>query len=86
MTQLQTLHLRNTQRNLTNIPPQLDALVNLADVDLSYNDLESVPDAFYSLSSLKRLNLSNNCITQLSAIGKGLCIGQSFLSFSIVLC
>eukprot|EP00057_Strongylocentrotus_purpuratus_P005896 XP_011660370.1 PREDICTED: protein flightless-1 homolog [Strongylocentrotus purpuratus] len=68
MTQLQTLHLRNTQRNLTNIPPQLDALVNLADVDLSYNDLESVPDAFYSLSSLKRLNLSNNCITQLSAI------------------
>ncbi|XP_041473939.1 protein flightless-1 homolog [Lytechinus variegatus] len=68
MTQLQTLHLRNTQRNLTNIPPVLDGLVNLADVDLSFNDLESVPDAFYALSSLKRLNLSNNCITELSVL------------------
>ncbi|XP_071488184.1 protein flightless-1 homolog [Diadema antillarum] len=68
MTQLQTLHLRNTQRTLSNIPPQLDALVNLADVDLSYNDLTSVPDAFYTLSSLKRLNLSNNAVTELSVL------------------
>ncbi|XP_022093580.1 protein flightless-1 homolog isoform X2 [Acanthaster planci] len=67
LTQLQTLQLRNTQRNPNNIPPQLDALVNLSDVDLSYNELTKVPEGLYKLGSLKRLNLSSNCITELSS-------------------
>ena len=38
----------------------------LADVDLSDNGLPRVPEALYKLSSLKRLNLSDNEITELS--------------------
>ncbi len=68
LTQLTTLHLRNTQRNLNNIPPQLDMLTQLADVDLSQNELTRVPEAFYRLASLKRLNLSSNCITELASV------------------
>ncbi|XP_038064629.1 protein flightless-1 homolog isoform X2 [Patiria miniata] len=67
LTQLQSLHLRNTQRNLNNVPPQMDALVNLSDVDLSFNHLSGVPEGLYKLSSLKRLNLSSNVITELSS-------------------
>ena len=41
------------------------------DVDLSYNDLPRVPEPLYKISSLKRLNMSNNAITELSSlIGK----------------
>uniref|UniRef100_A0A3Q2DJP3 FLII actin remodeling protein n=1 Tax=Cyprinodon variegatus TaxID=28743 RepID=A0A3Q2DJP3_CYPVA len=71
MVALQTLHLRNTQRTQSNMPTSLEGLTNLADVDLSCNDLTRVPECLYSLSSLKRLNLSSNQITELS-----LCIDQ----------
>ncbi|CAG9770082.1 unnamed protein product [Ceutorhynchus assimilis] len=64
---LETLHLRNTQRNLSNFPTNLDNLTNLTDVDLSENALPKVPEALYSLASLKRLNLSDNEITELSS-------------------
>lgn len=64
---LETLHLRNTQRNLSNFPGNLENLVNLTDVDLAENALPKVPDALYSLVNLKRLNLSDNEITELSA-------------------
>lgn len=41
------------------------------DIDLSGNDLPRVPETLYKLSPLKRLNLSNNQITELSlVIGK----------------
>lgn len=63
---LETLHMRNTQRNLFNFPGNLDNLTNLSDVDLAQNALPKVPDALYSLSNLKRLNLSENEITELS--------------------
>lgn len=63
---LETLHMRNTQRTLANMPPSLESLTNLTDLDLSYNDLPKVPDALYTLPGLKRLNLSNNAITELS--------------------
>ncbi|XP_030759863.1 protein flightless-1 [Sitophilus oryzae] len=63
---LETLHLRNTQRNLNNFPGNLDNLVNLTDVDLAQNALPKVPEALYSLPSLKRLNLSENEITEVS--------------------
>ncbi|KAK7111739.1 protein flightless-1 homolog [Littorina saxatilis] len=66
LTALQTLHMRNTQRTLTNFPTSLDTLINLQDVDLSDNALQRVPEALYKLSSLKRLNLSDNEITELS--------------------
>uniref|UniRef100_A0A2K6UQH1 FLII actin remodeling protein n=1 Tax=Saimiri boliviensis boliviensis TaxID=39432 RepID=A0A2K6UQH1_SAIBB len=71
MTALQTLHLRNTQRTQSNLPTSLEGLSNLADVDLSCNDLTRVPECLYTLPSLCRLNLSSNQITELS-----LCIDQ----------
>uniref|UniRef100_A0A8C6LNW4 FLII actin remodeling protein n=1 Tax=Nothobranchius furzeri TaxID=105023 RepID=A0A8C6LNW4_NOTFU len=71
MLELQTLHLRNTQRTQSNMPTSLEGLTHLADVDLSCNDLTRVPECLYSLGSLKRLNLSSNQITELS-----LCIDQ----------
>ncbi|CAA9999620.1 unnamed protein product [Nesidiocoris tenuis] len=63
---LQTLHMRDTQRTLSNLPASLETLTNLTDVDLSYNGLPKVPDALFTLPSLKRLNLSNNEISELS--------------------
>ncbi|KPP68916.1 protein flightless-1-like [Scleropages formosus] len=71
MVALQTLHLRNTQRTQSNMPTSLEGLTNLADVDLSCNDLTRVPECLYTLSNLKRLNLSSNQISELS-----LCIDQ----------
>ncbi|KAI8796832.1 protein flightless-1 [Biomphalaria glabrata] len=66
LTALQTLKMKNTQRTLNNFPTGLDTLTNLQDVDLSYNTLTRVPEALYKLESLKRLNLSDNEITELS--------------------
>ncbi|ESO95866.1 hypothetical protein LOTGIDRAFT_175078, partial [Lottia gigantea] len=40
--------------------------VNFSDVDFSGNNLPRVPEPLYKLSSLKRLNLSNNQISELS--------------------
>jgi len=68
---LETLHMRDTQRTLNNIPGSMDSLTNLTELDLAQNALPKVPDALYSLRNLRRLNLSNNEITELSqAIGK----------------
>lgn len=63
---LQTLHLRNTQRSIQNIPTALDAINNLVDVDLGANNLPAVPSILYSLPNLKRLNLSDNSISELA--------------------
>ncbi|XP_040830440.1 protein flightless-1 homolog isoform X3 [Ochotona curzoniae] len=71
MTALQTLHLRDTQRTQSNLPTSLESLSNLADVDLSCNELTRVPECLYTLPSLRRLNLSSNQIPELS-----LCIDQ----------
>lgn len=71
---IETLHMRDTQRTLANMPSSLETLTNLQDVDLSYNNLTRVPDALYTLTSLRRLNLSGNCITELAmALGKLMC-------------
>lgn len=64
---LETLHMRNTQRNLNNFPSNLENLTNLSDVDLAQNALPRVPDALYCLPNLKRLNLSDNEISELSS-------------------
>lgn len=67
LTSLETLHLRNTQRSLANFPPSLENLLSLSDVDLAQNALPRVPEALYSLPNLRRLNLSDNEIAELSA-------------------
>lgn len=59
--------MRNTQRTVANLPTSLDTLCNLCDVDLSKNALTKVPDALYSLQNLKRLNLSDNEISDISS-------------------
>ncbi|CAG9834779.1 unnamed protein product [Diabrotica balteata] len=64
---LETLHMRNTQRNLNNFPTNLESLINLTDIDLAENNLPKVPDSLYALPNLKRLNLSENEITELSS-------------------
>ncbi|KAK3858495.1 hypothetical protein Pcinc_035323 [Petrolisthes cinctipes] len=66
---LQTLHMRATQRSPSNMPTSLECLIHLADVDLSHNNLEKIPDCIYTLCSLKRLNMSDNAITE---IGPGI--------------
>nr|XP_053630930.1 protein flightless-1 homolog [Cherax quadricarinatus] len=63
---LQTLHMRATQRSPSNLPASLENLTNLADVDLSHNNLDKIPDCIYTLSNLKRLNMSDNAITEIS--------------------
>jgi len=63
---LQCLHMRNTQRTISNMPAGVESLTNLCDVDLSQNDLPSVPEAIYKLEALKRLNLADNAIRELS--------------------
>ena len=45
--------------------------LSVSDIDLSYNDLPRLPESLYKLVTLKRLNISNNEITELSSmIGK----------------
>lgn len=66
MKNLTTLHMRNTHRNLTNMPPSLESLTSLTDLDFSCNQLPKIPDALYTLTNLKRLNLSSNHIVELS--------------------
>uniref|UniRef100_A0A0B7B8B3 Gelsolin-like domain-containing protein n=2 Tax=Arion vulgaris TaxID=1028688 RepID=A0A0B7B8B3_9EUPU len=68
LTALQTLRMKNTQRTPNNFPTGLDTLTNLQDVDLSYNTLNRIPEALYKVKSLKRLNMSNNEVTELSVL------------------
>ncbi|KAL5018593.1 hypothetical protein ScPMuIL_004315 [Solemya velum] len=66
LTALKVLHMRNTHRSPSNFPSGLDTLKNLQDVDLSANDMPRVPEPLYKMSSLTRLNLSDNQISELS--------------------
>lgn len=68
MTSITTLHLRSTQRSLSNFPSSLETLKNLEDVDLSYNEFTRIPESLYTCPSLKRLNMSNNQIHELSLL------------------
>jgi len=65
---LETLHMRSTARTVANFPAGLEALINLRDLDLSYNELTRVPEAIYKLTSLIRLNLSDNELLELSTL------------------
>uniref|UniRef100_A0A2R5LN85 Putative actin regulatory gelsolin/villin family n=1 Tax=Ornithodoros turicata TaxID=34597 RepID=A0A2R5LN85_9ACAR len=68
LTSLQVLHMRNTQRTIINTPVSLDASALLSEVDFSQNNLPRVPDVLYTLSSLKRVNLSDNLISDVSPV------------------
>ena len=53
------------------MPNNLEALIKLADVDLSRNALTKIPDGLFTLPGLKRLNLSENQLKEVSvAIGE----------------
>jgi len=55
---------------MTNIPSNLEGLSKLTDIDLSKNDLVKIPDGLYTVPGLKRLNLSENQLKEVSiAIG-----------------
>ncbi|VDK53588.1 unnamed protein product [Anisakis simplex] len=71
MKALRVLHMRNTCRTLDNIPPILDDLDNLQDVDFSSNELPQVPDCVYKLKSLRKLDLSHNQIERIELDEKG---------------
>lgn len=63
---LESLHLSNTQRTLTNIPAGIENLQHLKDLDLSCNNLTMIPDHIYRIKSLRRFNFSQNCLTELA--------------------
>ena len=67
LTELRTLHMRNTQRTLSNIPTGLEGLIHLSDVDLSENQLTKIPEGLLHVPNLKRLNLGSNQIGEISA-------------------
>ena len=60
--------MRNTQRNGTNIPTNLEALVHLTDVDLSENALTKIPEGLLKVPNLKRLNLGSNQVWPLTQL------------------
>ena len=66
LTELRTLHMRNTQRTISNIPVGLDGLIHLSDVDLSENQLTKIPEGLLSLPNVRRLNLGSNLLTEVS--------------------
>lgn len=67
LTSLRSLNLANTQRTVVNFPTSLDNLVDrLTELNLSSNALNRVPDVLYTLHALRRLNLSDNLVPELS--------------------
>ncbi|XP_026846356.1 protein flightless-1 [Drosophila persimilis] len=64
---LEVLKMSGTQRTLLNFPTSLDSLANLCELDLSHNSLPKLPDCVYNVTTLVRLNLSDNEINELSS-------------------
>ena len=65
--------MANTQRSPSNLPPLLDTLVNLTEVDLSRNKLTKIPDCLFTVPNLKRLNISDNNIAGELNVAVGRC-------------
>uniref|UniRef100_W6NF87 Leucine-rich repeat and Gelsolin region domain containing protein n=1 Tax=Haemonchus contortus TaxID=6289 RepID=W6NF87_HAECO len=66
MTSLRVLHMRNTNRTLENIPPSLDDLENLRDIDFAENNLPAIPEALFKLKNLRKLDISGNKIEKIT--------------------
>ncbi|KAI1729403.1 gelsolin repeat domain-containing protein [Ditylenchus destructor] len=62
---LRVLHLRNTHRTQSNIPPTFEEVPNLKELDLAMNDLPSVPESLHVLKNLRKLDLSHNKLTKM---------------------
>ena len=69
---LQNTTLALARYNLSSIPCEIGYLVNLEELDLSYNFLSFIPDEISSLVNLKKLNLAVNKISQLTISESGL--------------
>uniref|UniRef100_A0A914YJP1 Gelsolin-like domain-containing protein n=1 Tax=Panagrolaimus superbus TaxID=310955 RepID=A0A914YJP1_9BILA len=65
MKTLRVLSLRNTHRNLNNLPPMWDDLENLQEIDLAENDLMTFPPNLHQLKNLAKLDVSRNKISKI---------------------
>ncbi|GFY72006.1 CCR4-NOT transcription complex subunit 6-like [Trichonephila inaurata madagascariensis] len=69
MTSLTSLYLNNNA--LTSIPSEISLLVNLAHLNLSFNQLRNIPPEMGDMTSLRELLLNNNNISTLpTQLGK----------------
>uniref|UniRef100_A0A0K2U430 Gelsolin-like domain-containing protein n=1 Tax=Lepeophtheirus salmonis TaxID=72036 RepID=A0A0K2U430_LEPSM len=66
LTELKVLSMKSTQRTNSNIPGNLEALVHLSDVDLSENNLTKIPEGLLTVPNIRRLNLGDNQISEVS--------------------
>lgn len=57
--------LLNIFKNNHNQNSQLQALLNLKNLDLSHKKIEAIPRCIFELSSLENLNLSHNHLSKL---------------------
>ncbi|GFX88026.1 CCR4-NOT transcription complex subunit 6-like [Trichonephila clavipes] len=83
MTSLTSLYLNNNA--LTSIPSEISLLVNLAHLNVSFNQLRNIPPEMGDMTSLRELLLNNNNIstlpTQLGKLFKLCKLGKYFYSF-----
>ncbi|WP_043999378.1 leucine-rich repeat domain-containing protein, partial [Microcystis aeruginosa] len=49
-----------SNKNLTEIPPEIPQLTSLQELNLSFNQISEIPEALAHLTSLQRLFLNNN--------------------------
>lgn len=56
----------NEKRKIQDIPPSIDGLINLKQLDLPNNNIHYLPSSLYQLKNLNYLSLSNNPIDSLS--------------------
>lgn len=61
-----SLRYLNLSHGRLNFPVGLGRLVNLEQLDLSYNDIEHVPSEFGLLAKLEMLSLKSNALTEIS--------------------
>ncbi|UXI14718.1 leucine-rich repeat protein [Sarcoptes scabiei] len=66
LTSLQSLNLSNTERTLINMPICVGNTANLIELNLSKNNLPRIPEIVYALPALRRLNLSENFLTEIA--------------------
>ena len=59
------LQVRSTQRNAANLPSSLESLPELDEVDLGQNALSRLPDGLFTVTSLRKLNVSDNLLGEL---------------------